>query len=279
MRDAGFGKLVDRFIDDEAELLVEGHGPGLAVQVELWHATRFSIRDDCLHDHQSDIFAAPVLEYGDASHFSTVGETGGADGVAAFILGEEMCLLWVESVEFQFFADVLADDKYLATHHHQSIAVAIIVPVGVADGEGCRVNAFATAHLLIFGNFGSVILPLLLAISGGGGVLGAIGWKINKDATIWPFKSPAGNRYPDRRVRGVREAIEINGRYIVGGTRAPGQPLDRFSASPSPAFYFGNFTVFMILRRISRLFSAYIAANRLASAEIIHHNIRIFCGE
>jgi alkanesulfonate monooxygenase SsuD/methylene tetrahydromethanopterin reductase-like flavin-dependent oxidoreductase (luciferase family) len=49
----------------------------------------------------------------------------------------------------------------------------------------------------------------MLAISGGGGVLGAIGWKINKDATIWPFKSPAGNRYPDRRVRGVREAIEI----------------------------------------------------------------------
>ena len=49
----------------------------------------------------------------------------------------------------------------------------------------------------------------MLALSGGGGVLGAIGWKISRDAEMWPFKGPEGNRYPDRRVRGVREAIEI----------------------------------------------------------------------
>jgi alkanesulfonate monooxygenase SsuD/methylene tetrahydromethanopterin reductase-like flavin-dependent oxidoreductase (luciferase family) len=50
----------------------------------------------------------------------------------------------------------------------------------------------------------------MVAISGGGGVLGALGWRINKDAGIWPFKDEeAGNRYPDRRVRGVRECIEV----------------------------------------------------------------------
>lgn len=50
----------------------------------------------------------------------------------------------------------------------------------------------------------------LIGISGGGGVLGAIGWKIGRDAPVWPFRDPiAGNRYPDRRVRGVRECIEV----------------------------------------------------------------------
>ena len=49
----------------------------------------------------------------------------------------------------------------------------------------------------------------LVAISGGGGVLGACGWKISNDAKMWPFKSDKGDRYPERRVRGVRECIEI----------------------------------------------------------------------
>lgn len=50
----------------------------------------------------------------------------------------------------------------------------------------------------------------MVAISGGGGVLGAMGWKIGKDAPMWPFKDEQdGNRYPERRVRGVRECIEV----------------------------------------------------------------------
>jgi alkanesulfonate monooxygenase SsuD/methylene tetrahydromethanopterin reductase-like flavin-dependent oxidoreductase (luciferase family) len=49
----------------------------------------------------------------------------------------------------------------------------------------------------------------LVAISGGGGVLGACGWKISKEAEMWPFKSDKGDRYPERRVRGVRECIEV----------------------------------------------------------------------
>ena len=50
----------------------------------------------------------------------------------------------------------------------------------------------------------------MVAISGGGGVLGALGWKISKSAPVWPLKDEkTQQRYPDRRVRGVLECIEI----------------------------------------------------------------------
>jgi alkanesulfonate monooxygenase SsuD/methylene tetrahydromethanopterin reductase-like flavin-dependent oxidoreductase (luciferase family) len=50
----------------------------------------------------------------------------------------------------------------------------------------------------------------ILAVSGGGGVLGAMGWKISKDAPMWPFKNPdKGDRSPERRVAGVHECIEF----------------------------------------------------------------------
>lgn len=50
----------------------------------------------------------------------------------------------------------------------------------------------------------------MIAISGGGGVLGATGWKIDKDGPIWPIKDEIkGQRYPERRVRGVQECIEV----------------------------------------------------------------------
>jgi len=50
----------------------------------------------------------------------------------------------------------------------------------------------------------------MVGISGGGGVLGALGWKIHKDGPIWPIKDEAkGQRYPERRVRGVQECIEV----------------------------------------------------------------------
>ncbi len=49
----------------------------------------------------------------------------------------------------------------------------------------------------------------ILAIGGGGGVFGAIGWKASADADPWPGYHPTKKmRMPDRRVRGVREAIE-----------------------------------------------------------------------
>jgi 5,10-methylenetetrahydromethanopterin reductase len=50
----------------------------------------------------------------------------------------------------------------------------------------------------------------MVALSGGGGVLGACGWKIHPDGPVWPIKDEVkGNRYPERRVTGVREGIEI----------------------------------------------------------------------
>ncbi|MGI9290604.1 MAG: LLM class flavin-dependent oxidoreductase [Gammaproteobacteria bacterium] len=50
----------------------------------------------------------------------------------------------------------------------------------------------------------------MVAISGGGGVLGAMGWRIHKDGPTWPIKDEAkGQRYPERRVRGLIECIEV----------------------------------------------------------------------
>ena len=50
----------------------------------------------------------------------------------------------------------------------------------------------------------------IVSISGGGGVLGALGWRINKDSAVWPLKDPLTlARYPERRVRGLRECIDI----------------------------------------------------------------------
>lgn len=50
----------------------------------------------------------------------------------------------------------------------------------------------------------------MIAVGGGGGVLGAIGWKASADGPSWPGRHPTkGTRMPDRRVRGVREAIEV----------------------------------------------------------------------
>jgi 5,10-methylenetetrahydromethanopterin reductase len=50
----------------------------------------------------------------------------------------------------------------------------------------------------------------MIAVGGGGGVLGAIGWKASADGAPWPGRHPEkGTRYPDRRVRGVRECLEV----------------------------------------------------------------------
>jgi alkanesulfonate monooxygenase SsuD/methylene tetrahydromethanopterin reductase-like flavin-dependent oxidoreductase (luciferase family) len=50
----------------------------------------------------------------------------------------------------------------------------------------------------------------ILAVSGGGGVLGAMGWKIAPGAPVWPFKTKnKGDRAPERRVAGVRDCIRF----------------------------------------------------------------------
>lgn len=50
----------------------------------------------------------------------------------------------------------------------------------------------------------------IVAVGGGGGVLGAIGWRSHAGADIWPGYHPVKKtRQPDRRVRGVRECLEV----------------------------------------------------------------------
>ncbi len=62
----------------------------------------------------------------------------------------------------------------------------------------------------------------MVAISGGGGVLGAMAWRARAGGPIWPVQDPVTkNRYPDRRVRGVRECLEIlrharSGEFTMG---------------------------------------------------------------
>jgi alkanesulfonate monooxygenase SsuD/methylene tetrahydromethanopterin reductase-like flavin-dependent oxidoreductase (luciferase family) len=57
----------------------------------------------------------------------------------------------------------------------------------------------------------------MVAISGGGGVFGACGWRLRKDDEPWPFKDEeTGARFPERRVRGVQEAIELINRARTG---------------------------------------------------------------
>ena len=62
----------------------------------------------------------------------------------------------------------------------------------------------------------------MIGISGGGGLLGAIGWRVANDAPVWPPQHPVMKvSEPDRRVRGMRECIEIleiarSGEFVRG---------------------------------------------------------------
>ena len=50
----------------------------------------------------------------------------------------------------------------------------------------------------------------MIAVGGGGALIGALGWRARAGGPIWPGKHPTkGTRMPDRRVLGVREALEI----------------------------------------------------------------------
>ena len=50
----------------------------------------------------------------------------------------------------------------------------------------------------------------MIAVGGGGALMGALGWRARAGGPIWPGKHPIkGTRMPDRRVLGVREALEV----------------------------------------------------------------------
>ena len=87
----------------------------------------------------------------------------------------------------------------------------------------------------------------MIAVGGGGGVLGAIGWKARADSEPWPGRHPVkGTRYPDRRVRGVRECLEVldlarSGKITMG---YPGEIFDinrpfqmQWAGSDGPLLY------------------------------------------
>lgn len=87
----------------------------------------------------------------------------------------------------------------------------------------------------------------MIAVSGGGGVLGAIGWKADPDGPIWPGRHPVkGTRCPDRRVRGVRECVEVlnqarSGELSMGyhgGIFDINRPFQmKWATSPGPLIY------------------------------------------
>lgn len=62
----------------------------------------------------------------------------------------------------------------------------------------------------------------MIGISAGGGLLGALGWRASNDGPVWPFQHPVKRTIePDRRVRGLRECIEIleiarSGKFSMG---------------------------------------------------------------
>jgi len=50
----------------------------------------------------------------------------------------------------------------------------------------------------------------MVAVGGGGSLIGAIGWKTSAEAETWPTRHPVkGTRFPDRRVRAVRETLDV----------------------------------------------------------------------
>lgn len=87
----------------------------------------------------------------------------------------------------------------------------------------------------------------IVAVSGGGGLLGAMGWRGATDAPVWPPKDPVSQiRYPDRRVRGVRETLEVlnqarSGEFSSGydgGTFAINRPfIMNWAKSSGPLLY------------------------------------------
>jgi len=122
--------------------------------------------------------------------------------------------------ELSVEAEKLGVRAMWSSNYHQNYDAFLVMAPAAAATSKIKLGALAVSpwelHPLKMGN---ALLTLnemsngraMVALSGGGGVLGAIGWKIHPDQEEpWPFKDPVMlNRYPERRVTGVREGIEI----------------------------------------------------------------------
>jgi alkanesulfonate monooxygenase SsuD/methylene tetrahydromethanopterin reductase-like flavin-dependent oxidoreductase (luciferase family) len=87
----------------------------------------------------------------------------------------------------------------------------------------------------------------MIGVSGGGGPLGAIGWKASNDGPVWPPQHPVKRvSEPDRRVRGMRECLEFllqarTGEFSMGyegGTFVVRRPyIMNWAESDGPLLY------------------------------------------
>ena len=87
----------------------------------------------------------------------------------------------------------------------------------------------------------------MIGVSAGGGLLGALGWRASNDGPVWPFQDPVRRTYePDRRVRGMRECIEVlniarSGKFAMsydGGLFVIRRPFGMaWAKAPGPLIY------------------------------------------
>lgn len=87
----------------------------------------------------------------------------------------------------------------------------------------------------------------MIGVSAGGGLLGALGWRASNDGPVWPYQDPIKRTIePDRRVRGMRECIEIleiarSGKFAMsydGGLFVVRRPFGMaWAKAPGPLIY------------------------------------------
>lgn len=119
-------------------------------------------------------------------------------GVEAERLGVRA--LWSSNYHFQYDAFLSLAPLALATSR------LIIGPLAVSPWEMHPLkmaNALLTLNEMSNGR-------AMIGVSGGGGLLGAIGWRASNDGPVWPLQDPVRRvSEPDRRIRGMRECIEV----------------------------------------------------------------------
>jgi len=122
--------------------------------------------------------------------------------------------------ELSVEAEKLGVRAMWSSNYHQNYDAFLVMAPAAAATSKIKLGALAVSpwemHPLKMANALLTLNELsngraMVALSGGGGVLGACGWKIHPgQEEPWPLKDPVMlNRYPERRVTGVREGIEV----------------------------------------------------------------------
>ena len=120
--------------------------------------------------------------------------------------------LWSSNYHFQYDAFLALAPAAAAT------SKLILGPLAISPWEMHPLkmaNAILTLNEMCDGR-------AMIAVSGGGGLLGAMGWRASNDGPVWPFQDPVRRvSEPDRRIRGMRECMEIlkiarSGEFAMG---------------------------------------------------------------